>query len=209
MAPVNTQQIRNIIFDLGGVILNIDYHKTEESFINLGITDFNKLYSQFHANSFFEDFEKGTIDPSSFVAELTTYAPGLSAQDIISAWNAMLLDFPPGRIDFLLRMKTRYRTFLLSNTNEIHHEAFQKIPLDNSETLDGCFEKVYYSHALGMRKPDKEIFEFVLKDNNLAAAETLFIDDTPANIEAAISVGIRTIYVKPPEKIENLLSDFL
>lgn len=206
--PIDPGSTRNIIFDLGGVILNIDYHKTELAFINLGIINFNELYSQIHANTFFEDFEKGKIEPALFIRQLKTYAPGLSEEEITSAWNGMLLDFPAGRIEFLLRLKKRYRTFLLSNTNAIHHKAFQKIPLDSAGTLDACFEKVYYSHEMGMRKPDREIFEFVLSEKKLIAEETIFIDDTPANIEAAKMVGIEAIYLKPPEKIEDLLSEF-
>jgi epoxide hydrolase-like predicted phosphatase len=209
MNPINTNSIRNIIFDLGGVILNIDYHKTEQAFINLGIADFKELYSQFHANSFFKDFEKGKIDPQLFVSQLKTYASDLSEQDIITAWNAMLLDFPPGRIEFLLKLKNHYRTFLLSNTNAIHHQAFQKIELDTAGTLDTCFEKVYYSHEMGLRKPDKEIFEFVLNENKLVARETLFLDDTLANVEAARSVNLQAIYITSSERIEDILFEFV
>ena len=206
---IKTSGIRNIIFDLGGVILNIDYHQTEQAFIKLGIRNFNELYSQFHANSFFKDFEKGKINPRSFISQLKTYAPGISESNIINAWNAMLLDFPAGRIGFLQKLKNTYRIFLLSNTNAIHHGAFQKIDLDSKGTLDSCFEKVYYSHEIGLRKPDKEIFELVLSENDLLAEETLFVDDTLANIEAAVSVNLKTIYLKPPERIEDILAELV
>ena len=205
----NAKNIRNIIFDLGGVILNIDYNKTEQAFIKLGIKNFNELFNQFHANSFFKDLETGTTDPGKFVAELKTYAPGLSETEIINAWNAMLLDFPPGRITFLLALKKKYRTFLLSNTNAIHHKEFQKIKLDVAGSLDECFEKTYYSHEIGKRKPGKEIFEFVLEENGLITEETLFLDDTPANVETAKSLDMETIFVRPGERIEDLLSDLL
>ncbi len=208
MNPINSKSIRNIIFDLGGVILNLNYHNTEEAFINLGISNFNELFTQYHANNFFMDFEKGKITPAIFIQELKNYAPGLSEEDIITAWNAMLLDFPPGRMAFLLKLKNRYRTFVLSNTNAIHHQAFQKIDLNAPGALENFFEKVYYSHELGYRKPDVEIFEHVLRENNLQAAETLFIDDSQANVEGARLANIKAIYLAPLEKIEDILADF-
>ena len=205
---MNPGNIRNIIFDLGGVILNIDYHKTGQSFIELGITNFNELYSQFHANNFFEDFEQGRIDKTTFVQQLQTYAPAISEEEILKSWNAMLLDFPAGRINFLMDLKSKYRTFLLSNTNIIHHESFQSIVLDTTGTLDACFEKAYYSHELGMRKPGKEIFEFVLRENNLLAEETLFLDDTLANVQTAASLNLQVHHIQPGERIEELLRNF-
>lgn len=202
------QKIHNIIFDLGGIILNIDYHKTEQAFMNLGIINFNELFNQFHANDFFKNFEKGKISPGEFVKELRNYAPKVPDQDIIDAWNAMLLDFPPGRVDFLRDLKTRYRTFLLSNTNAIHHQAFQKIPLNADGSLEECFEKSYYSHEMGLRKPEIEIFRQVIKDNNLLPHETLFVDDTLSNVEAAMVAHINAIFQAPGEKIEELLAEY-
>ena len=203
--------IKNIIFDLGGVILNIDFKKTEEAFTNLGIHNFSRLCSQFHATDLFLNFEKGKISPDEFIKALQSEGAGMSEQRIVEAWNAMLLNFPEGRIQFLLTLRKRYRTFLLSNTNAIHHEAFQKIYpgiIEDIGSLDRCFEKAYYSHMIGMRKPDKEIFEWVLKENSLLADETLFIDDTTANIEAAESVNIQGIYLKHPSTIEEVLADY-
>jgi FMN phosphatase YigB (HAD superfamily) len=203
--------ISNIIFDLGGVLLNIDYYKTEQAFINLGVTNFNELYSQFHADQFFKSFEKGQVSPHAFIERLRSYKDDLSADDIKSAWNAMLLDFPPGRVDFLISLGKRYRIFLLSNTNEVHYEAFQQIELKitgDPRSLDNCFEKAYFSHDIGLRKPDREIFEFVLQDSNLEAAETLFIDDTLANVEAANALGINGLYLDKPSTIEELLKEY-
>lgn len=205
---MNPKDIRNIIFDLGGVILNLDYDSTERAFIKLGITNFSELYTQFHANSFFNDFEMGKIEPVTFLQELQSYAPNISEEDIITAWNAMLLDFPPVRMQFLMNLKNRYRTFLLSNTNAIHHDAFQNIELNAAGTLENFFEKAYYSHMLGFRKPDPEIFEYVLKENNLQAEETLFIDDNKTNVDAAISLKIKGIHLIPPEKIEDILAGY-
>ena len=211
MSTNQYQGIRNIIFDLGGVILNINYYKTEKAFINLGITNFDQLYTQFHADSFFKDFEMGKVSPDEFVKKLQTYKHDLTSEEIINAWNAMLLDFPVGRIDFLLNLKKRYKTFLLSNTNAVHHKAFQKIELKltaDPNSLDNCFDKVYYSHEIGLRKPDKEIFEFVINENGLVPEETLFIDDTLSNVEAAQSLNIKALYLDHPSTIEELLREY-
>jgi glucose-1-phosphatase len=205
------KNIKNIIFDLGGVILNIDFKKSEQAFTNLGIHNFTQLYSQFHATDLFLNFEKGKISPDQFIQALQSQATGISAEKIVDAWNAMLLDFPPGRIEFLLALGKRYRTFLLSNTNAIHHQAFQKIYppiLADRGSLDSCFERAYYSHVIGMRKPDKEIYEWVVNENSLIAEETLFVDDTPGNVEAAESVHIRGLYLKHPLTIQEALGDY-
>ena len=205
---MDPQNIRNIIFDLGGVILNIDYHRTTQSFIDLGITNFNELYSQFHADRFFEDFEKGMVEEATFIQKLKSHVPAVSEKDILTSWNAMLLDFPARRINFLMKLKSKYRTFLLSNTNVIHHRAFQNILLDTTGTLNECFEKAYYSHELGLRKPDKEIFQLVLAENKLLPEETLFFDDTLANIDTARLLKLQVHYVKPGERMEELLREF-
>lgn len=203
--------IRNIIFDLGGVILNIDYYRTEKAFIDLGVVNFNQLFNQFHADNFFKDFERGIVSPDQFIHKLQSYNHNLTKEQIIVAWNAMLLDFPVGRMDFLLGLKKRYRTFLLSNTNAVHHKAVQKIGLKlagDTSSLDNCFEKAYYSYEVGFRKPDKEIFEYVISQNGLLPEETIFIDDTLANVEAANSLNIKGFYLDHPSTIEELLNDY-
>lgn len=201
--------IKNIIFDLGGVILNIDYSKTARAFINLGITNFNELYTQIHASTLFDDLECGKIEPDAFVQELNTQGSvNLSTQQITQAWNAMLLNFPPERMELLKSLKTRYRTFLLSNTNAIHHKEFNGMlaAAKVDGTLEDYFEKAYYSHVIGYRKPNKEAYEFVLNDNNLKPEETMFIDDTKPNTDASSLLGIKSIYLQPPQGIETIFT---
>jgi putative hydrolase of the HAD superfamily len=197
--------IKNIIFDLGGVILNIDYFKTEKAFVDLGVHNFATLYSQFHATNLFKNLETGKISPDSFIDELQHFAPNVSRENIIKAWNAMLLDIPAGRLEFLKDLKKRYRTFLLSNTNSIHYDAFQEI-VGDPELLDSCFEKAYYSHDMGLRKPEREIYERVIFESGLNPAETLFIDDSPANVEGALSAHLKGYYLISPMTIEELLA---
>ena len=206
-------KIKNIIFDLGGVIINIDYKKTEQAFVRLGVNNFRELYSQFHATQIFEDLERGLIPAVTFIDEIKKVSSvPLKNHEIIDAWNAMLLDLPEGRLSFLYKLKQRYRTFLLSNTNEIHYKAVQNIYKERMEKeylLDSCFEKAYYSHELKLRKPDVEIFNLVIEQNNLQAGETLFIDDTPANVEGAGKAGLITCYLPASIRLEELFSGYL
>jgi FMN phosphatase YigB (HAD superfamily) len=201
------QQIKNIIFDLGGVLLNIDYNKTSAAFQQLGFENFNELYSQFKANELFEDLETGKISDELFYQELQKYVKQkVDQKDIFIAWNAMLLDFRKGSLDFLESIKGKYRLFLLSNTNIIHFTAFKDILQKETgkASLDGYFIKSYYSHEIKLRKPYKDIYEFILKDSDMKAEETLFIDDTIDNIEAAKEIGIQTHLLLPEERIEKL-----
>lgn len=186
--------IKNIILDLGGVLLNIDYHKTIESFKELGIPNFEELFTQAKQEHLFDKYESGLIDSKDFIEGLKKkLPPSISEDDIKSAWNAMLLDFPAKRLDFLLELKKEYNTFLLSNTNPIHLEAFHKIIRQNNgiESLDNHFDKVYFSSDMGNRKPNPEIFLQVCNEQKLKPSETLFIDDTEQHVEGAKKAGLK------------------
>ncbi len=198
--------VKHILFDLGGVLLNIDYKLTERAFIDLGITDFPERYSQLSQTPVFDDFETGKIDKDSFIAQMQTMAGvPLSAQQITDAWNAMLLDYPLRRLQILQQLRLYYDLLLLSNTNEIHEAAFNDIlyKAHGMPTVGVFFDKVYLSHRIGMRKPNPEVFRYILEENGLNAADTLFIDDSPQHIEGAKSVGIRTIYMEKGMTIED------
>lgn len=198
------QGIKHIIFDLGGVILNIDYKRTEQAFTALGVKDFSSLYSQFNANPLFEDLETGRVESDAFVTAMLPYLPeGTTPEAITGAWNAMLLDFPLARLQLLQQLRQHYSLYLLSNTNAIHLAAFNAI-LEKSRgipSLDEFFDKSYYSHQIGYRKPEKEAYQVILDENNLQPAETLFIDDTLPNVEAARELGIQTIHLQAPRTI--------
>lgn len=146
--------IKNIIFDLGGVILNLDNRRTEEAFTKLGVKDIRQYFGHGHAAAFFKEYEMGRITDKEFVdaiRDLTGAA--VPDQAIIDAWNALLLDFPPERIDLLRKLGKSYRLFLFSNTNALHLAALRRIYADafGRGMLDDHFEKTYYSHLMGMR----------------------------------------------------------
>ncbi len=199
--------IKNIIFDLGGVLLNVDYNKTTAAFQKLGVQHFDEFFSQFRSNELFEKLETGNISEEHFYNEIQQYCfPGTTVNQMEDAWNAMLLDFRTNSLNYVSSLKGRYNLFLLSNTNSIHLRAFEKIFAEATGqlSLDVYFTKSYYSNIIQKRKPYKETYHFVLQDAGLTASETLFIDDSVNNIEAAKETGILTHLLLPTEKIEDL-----
>lgn len=206
-------QIKNVIFDLGGVLLNIDYHLTIQAFVDIGMSNFQELFTQAQQSELFDKIEVGEISSDEFLAEIKALMPSyVSEVEIRTAWNAMLLDLPSERLDFLLAVKEKYNTALLSNTNSIHLENFYKElkKVHNLKSLDDYFHKVYFSCDLGMRKPNPEIFLRVCELEGFNPSETLFIDDTIQHVEGAKQAGLQALHldVKNTDVI-NLLSFLL
>lgn len=192
--------IKNILFDLGGVFLDINYQLTEQAFIDLGIADFGQRFNQQFSNTLFEDLETGKIDPETFYeAFRKETSTDLSNKTIEVAWNALLLDFPPERLTWLEGIKEKYPVYLYSNTNIIHYQCFMKMFEDKfgGKNFNDYFIKAYYSHELGLRKPYADSYKQLLKLENLEAGETLFIDDTLKNIEGAKAAGLQTLWLQP------------
>lgn len=203
--PMTT--IKNIIFDLGNVLLDIDYSKTTTAFENLGFTNFKGNYSPLKMNTLFEDVETGRISDAEFYDGIRAAAKlPLTDEQIKTAWNALFLDFRTESLAFLEKIAGKYQLYLLSNTNNIHFAAFQEIYARHSgkPNFDDYFTRAYYSHLIGYRKPEAAAYQFVLEDAGLNAAETLFIDDLPNNIEGAKALGINTHLLLPHENIEQL-----
>ncbi len=203
-------EIKNIIFDLGGVLINLDFNKPVLSFRELGFPHFENMYSQFKVDQLFEKLETGKITEEEFYIVLKKVGINrLTNDDIKNAWNSMLLDFREKSLDFLKELKKDRRLFLLSNTNIIHYDAFNIILEKQTglKTLDPLFSKAWYSHLIGMRKPNEDIYNFVLNDAGITAGETLFIDDTNPNIVTAKKMGFKTRLLLPGEKIEDLQYD--
>lgn len=195
---IDLKHIKNIIFDLGGVLLNIDYNKTAQEFKKLGINNFEEIYSKAKQNHLFDKLEIGAITPEEFRNSLKQLISiDITDNQIDEAWNAMLLDFPYSRLELLKKVSKEFRIFLLSNTNEIHYEIYNKQlnEVYGIEKLENLFNKDFYSFKLGMRKPDDEIFEYVLNNQNLNPEETLFIDDSIQHIETAKKLGINTFHL--------------
>jgi putative hydrolase of the HAD superfamily len=199
------RSIKNLIFDLGGVILDLSVDTTLKSFADLSGVEKSTVKSLFTSTPEFELYEKGGISDEEFrqfVKKL--YKIDAPDEALDACWNAMLLGFPTRKLQLLETLKTSYNVYLLSNTNNIHLQYINNtlLPRINHHTsLDDFFHRAYYSHQMKKRKPDAEIFEQVLVEGNFKPEETLFLDDNKSNVEGAGKLGIKTIHVVQPDMI--------
>ena len=205
------KEVKNIIFDLGGVLLPVDYEAVIHAFTQLGINDAKHFYSQKEQQPLFDKIERGEISSGEFIFELKKIIPSASEAALTHAWNVILGLFPQHRLRMLEKIREHYRIFLLSNTNEIHiKKVLGDLKEHNSvEDFISYFDEVYYSYETGFRKPEKEIYDLVLLDNNLNADETIFIEDTEANVLGAVAAGIPTIWLRvgQGETVESIFTD--
>lgn len=203
------KDIKNIIFDYGNVIFTIDFERSQQAFTDLGIKDVGGIFAHSGQNRLFDQFDKGAITAAEFrqgVRELSGIQT-LADTEIDAAWNSLLIGVPEGNHEVLLKLKEKYRTFLLSNNNEIHYASILSY-LKAQYDVEGnsvFFERDYYSHLMGMRKPNKDIFERVLEEQQLVPEETLFIDDSPQHLKTAESMGIRTVLFNTPDQLNSLI----
>jgi putative hydrolase of the HAD superfamily len=200
-------EIRNIIFDFGGVICDIDMKRSEMAFKELGFAGFNPSYSVQEHEDVFRLLEGGKISAPEFTGILKKHLrPGVTDAEVIAAWNAMILNIPSHRITILENVRTDYRIFVLSNSNEIHHQKYlgEFKDMRGYSAFEDLFEKTWFSYRLHLQKPSREIFEFVLNDAGLNASQTLFIDDSIQHVTAAGTVGLRTYHLAPPADISGL-----
>jgi FMN phosphatase YigB (HAD superfamily) len=203
-------EIKNIIFDWGGVITNLHYDTTKKAFQELGLTIFDESVPHDTHNELFIPFETGRISPGEFRNKIRSYSPvPLTDAVIDNAWNSMLGDLPSERWHILEMAAKFYRTFLLSNTNAIHLPYyFNRIKkVYGTHGYTHLFEKTYYSYELGLRKPNADIFQYVLSDTGINPKETMFIDDFIENIETARQLGFQTCHLKAPLTLEDIFKD--
>ncbi len=201
------QPIRNIIFDFGGVILDIDPLLTLNELKNLGVDDLDIFQSPIFQQDVMQKFERGILTPEVFRDKVRDFIGiPLCDQDIDDAWNALLLDIPKERIKVLEDVKKNYPIFLLSNSNEIHYDVYLRdLQLRfGYREFDQLFTKAYFSFDLHLSKPNPEIFEFVMHQHKLIPEETLFIDDTAEHIEVASNLGFRVYQLQKPERVRDL-----
>lgn len=204
------KNIKNIIFDLGGVIIDLDIKRTIAEMNRISHVPFETLYTQAKQNPIFDLLDKGKISPSDFFKELKkemNYRG--NDKELHAAWNAMLLSVPDHRLDLLVDTKQNYNTYLLSNTNEPHIEVFERELYQEHgvKNFEDYFDKAYYSCRVGMRKPDAEIFELVLKENELEPSETIFIDDSIQHVQGAGACGIRSYLLPKNMEVADLLME--
>ena len=179
--------INAIIFDFGDIFINLDKEGSINEFKKLGLEHLNEVLQEKN-----DLFEKGKISELEFIESFQKYIPSASIDDIRKAWNKIIGDFPLYRLEFLQMLVGKYRLFLLTNTDSIHIEHFEhKVGQSFSRDFYQCFEKVHYSYEMGMRKPDENIFNYLIKHHDLSPKRTLFIDDKKENTDAAERLGIQ------------------
>lgn len=208
------KDIQNIVFDFGGVLLDIDYQRTYDALSQLLNVEFEMDNLPDDVLKALADFETGKINVETFIWNLQRLATKEVpiGQDIIKAWNAMLIGWDVAKFDFLLSLRQRYKVYLLSNTNELHLQWVIKDLKQNHGITDFdeiYFDKTYYSHLIGLKKPEKEIYEWVTNDLNLDKSRTIFIDDLIHNIEGAASIGWRTYHHNPKENLIDICDKVL
>jgi len=205
--------IKNIIFDLGGVIYDLNHGLSHEAFKSLGMPGMDNLFSHGGQAEIFDHLEMGLISPDEFRDQIRVLGEkDLSDSEIDHAFNALLVGFNhPEYFPFLENLKVKYRTFLLSNNNAIHYDFIMNQLIKNGQlpSLSIYFEKDYYSHLMGMRKPHPEIFEEVLEEEGLVPEETLFIDDTLVHITTAKGLGLHTYHKKQEENLIDIIHSLL
>ena len=204
------KKCKAIIFDLGAVILNINYQNTIDEFTKLGVNNAATFYSKKVQTNLFNQIETGMISSNEFLKALQKETKNANINQVEKAWNAMLLDLPEERVQLIRKLKNNHSVYLLSNTNAIHIDAFQK-QLGNTKWLAFCklFDKMYLSHELGLRKPDVKIFEYILNEQKLKAEEVFFIDDSPQHIASAKKIGIHCHHLLDDENIITLFPDII
>ena len=194
--------IDTIIFDFGDVFINLDLGATEKALKELGVKEWNKELDALN-----KSYEIGLIDELEFIEGIQKHTNNADLVAIREAWNAILLDFPLHRLEFLQMISSNYRLFLLSNTDSTHIDKFEhKVGQSFARDFYSCFEKVYFSFEIRKRKPDENTFKYIMSNHNLVPKRTLFVDDKLENIEGANSLGINTWHLNPKtEDVTELL----
>lgn len=199
--------IKNIIFDFGGVIYDIDHSLSKKAFLKLGVENFDELYGHQKQTHLFEKIERGEINVEDFYLALRNYLPHhISDKQIEDAWCALMVGFEKAKVDLLEQLRKNYRIFLLSNSNIIHYRRFI-IELDAYKPFRDLFTDVWFSHEKHQRKPEAAFYNDMLIKHQMKPRETLFIDDLDVNIEAAQKLGLQTYYLQNKNSILDLFKD--
>ena len=188
------KNIKNIVFDLGGVLVDLDFKSTINGLQKAGFTNVKEQLQAFDQDGIFKKFELGEISADEFRASIRKNSSvSLTDEEVDSLWNLMLLEIPREKLELILDLRSKYMVYLLSNTNSIHWDYVCKNAFNyRGFRMDDYFEETFLSYEMHLAKPDKAIFEKMLQDANLLPEETLFIDDSEANCKAASELGIHT-----------------
>ena len=200
------KQIRNIIFDLGGVLIDLDIERGVKVLAEAGMTDVRHLLTGTAESGIFRAYECGDITTAQFRDELrAALNRPLSDVEIDRIWNSMLLGVPTEKLDLLIELRKHYHLFLLSNNNELHWKHGLAFFHYRGMEMDDFFERIFLSCRMHVAKPDPDIFRRMMADAGIKPEETLFIDDSEANCQAASALGIHAIHYTPGEDLKKRL----
>lgn len=207
---MNFSKIKVIVFDLGDVVINIDFMLTYKAFAELSGITLDEALVKFDELEVFDKYEKGLFSDDEFVAFLkTNFAPSIDDEVIVDAWNAILLDIPPARIDLMKELQAKYDTYILSNTSNIHIIEVNNI-LSRATGVSNLKElviKPFYSYEMGLRKPSREIYNTMIDEIGCKPEEILFVDDNEANIISANEMGINAVLVTKENSILDIFKN--
>lgn len=203
-------QIKNIIFDLGGVLLDLDVNRCMERLEGIGLHGVRQWMTGTNEKGFFKEYECGMLTTVQFRNRIREeVGRELPDAEIDQIWNSMLKDIPDYKFELLLKLQKNYKLYLLSNTNDLHWEyCTDKFAYKGMSMLD-CFTRVFLSFQMRLAKPDAEIFQTVLKEAGVKAEETLFVDDSKDNCQAASLLGIKVFHYVPGDNLEIQLQNFI
>lgn len=199
-----------MLFDLGGVVINIDWKRSVYEFAALLDSDFESLNQIMRKEELVQKIETGIFDEDTFRNWFREYfQKDFNDQDIDAAWNAMLLDIPKERIELLKNLRSQFNTMCLSNTNSIHIRRFNELLGEKSDYTDlkDLLDKTYYSHLIKARKPDKSTWQIILDENNLEPSSVLYFDDNETNHQVALDMGINSIHIDNNYRIEDFFNE--
>jgi putative hydrolase of the HAD superfamily len=202
----NFSSLKSILFDLGGVILDLNVNATLEGFYEMGFPRELLNYPENFNTDLFHKYETGKLSTDEFRNRIREMSGVFfEDQEFDQIWCAMLADVPASRVHLLRKLATRYNLYLLSNTSDLHIRVFERMFMEASGTvIRDVFKKTYYSFETGYHKPDPEAFRFVLSDAKITAAETLFLDDNIHNIKAAQELGFNALHISKYLKLEEI-----
>jgi glucose-1-phosphatase len=201
--------ISTLIFDFGGVLIDLDMNQSILNFKKLGVENVENYLSNFGQSGFFMQLEKGKISAEEFRSEIRKMTTNtITDKEIDDAWNAFLVRIPSEKLDIVYQLRKKFRVIMLSNTNAIHFPYAERTFFSyKNRGIDEYFDKCYRSYDMKMAKPDAEIFEAILSQEQVAANQCLLLDDGPKNIEQAQKLGLQTYFVDPKEDLSFLLTN--
>lgn len=201
------KNIKNLLFDFGGVIVSINKEKAVSRFKEIGVSRIEEYLGEFRQGGIFLEYEEGKLTAQEFYAALRKISDNkdMTDEEIDSAWLAFMTDVPVYKLELLKELRQKYNLYLLSNTNpSVMGWADSKNFTPEGLPISAYFDKSYFSYKVGYAKPDKEIFDYIIEDSGLIPSETLFFDDGKSNIEAAAKLGFQGYLVDQDENLRKV-----